>query len=224
MSLRRDQPALDMLGAILDAILSYSGADDLGTVGADLDAAVGDLRANAQGLLRRAAINTPLFNCFDLARGTGMTFDAMERLRTALAALTTTDARATILQARGMVFCCIQEAAILADTTFPSRNEVERVQGLATAAFTVSQDAMADLGDADTYRALVGLRAAMVRDLTDRARPLPQLVSYSLANNPSSLVLAQRLYGDASRADELVQENEVVNPLFMPSNGRSLSA
>jgi prophage DNA circulation protein len=224
MSLRRDQPALDMLGSILDALLSYSGADDLGTVGADLDAAVGDLRANAQGLLRRAAINTPLFNCFDLARQTGMTFDAMERLRTAIAALMTSDARATILQARSMVFCCIQQATILADTTFPSRNEVERVQAIATAAFTVSQDAMAALGDADTYRALVGLRAAMVRDLTDRARPLPQLASYSLAFNPSSLVLAQRLYGDASRADEVVLENEVVHPLFMPSTGRALSA
>jgi prophage DNA circulation protein len=224
MSLRRDQPALDMLGAILDAILAYSGAADLGTVGADLDAAVGDLRADAPGLLRRAAINSPLFKCFDLARRTGMTFDAMERLRTVIAAFTATDARASILQARGLVFCCVQEAAILADTTFPSRNEVDRVQALATAAFTASQDASANLGDADTYRVLVSLRAAMIRDLTDRARPLPQLAAYSLANNPSSLVLAQRLYGDARRADELVLENEVVHPLFMPSNGRALSA
>lgn len=224
MSLRRDQPTLDLLGAILNAILAYSGADDLGTVGADLDAAVGDLRANGQRLLRQAAISAPLFNCFDLARQTGMAFDAMERLRTTIAALETADPRAALIKTRALVFCCIQEAAILADTTFGSRNEIERVQALATAAFTVSQDATAAAGDTDTYRALIGLRAIMVRDLTDRSRPLPQIVTYDLALSPSSLVLAQRLYGDASRADELVAENAAVHPLFMARTGRALSA
>jgi hypothetical protein len=224
MSLRRDQPTLNLLGAVLDAILSFSGADDLGTIGADLDAAVGDLHANGQRLLRQSAISAPLFNCFDLARQTGMAFDAMERLRTTIAALETTDARAIVIQTRSLVFCCIQEAAILADTTFPSRNEIERVQALATAAFTVSQDATAEIGDSDTYRALVSLRAMMVRDLTDRSRPLPQIVTYNLPRGPSSLVLAQRLYGDASRADELIAENAVVHPLFMPRAGRALSA
>jgi hypothetical protein len=224
MSLRRDQPTLDLLGSVLDAIISNSGADDLGTIGADLDAAVGDLRARAQRLLRQSAISAPLFNCFDLARQTGMAFDAMERLRTTIAALEPTDARGSIIQARSIVFCCIQEAAILADTTFVSRNEIDRVQALATAAFTISQDATAQIGDTATYRALVGLRAAMVRDLTDRSRPLPQIVPYDLSFSPSSLVLAQRLYGDASRADELVRENSAVHPLFMPRLGRALSA
>jgi prophage DNA circulation protein len=224
MSLRRDQPTLDLLGAVLDAILAFSGSDDLGTIGADLDAAVGDLRAGAQGLLRRAAISAPLFRCFDLSRQTGMPFDTMERLRATIAALAVADVRASTIQARSLVFCCIQEAAILADTTFGSRNEIDRVQALAVAAFTASQDAMAEIGDAATYRALVGLRAAMVRDLTDRARPLPKLVTYDLAFAPSSLVLAQRLYGDARRADELVTENSAVHPLFMPRAGRALSA
>jgi len=224
MSLRRDQAALDLIGAILDAILAFSGADDLGTVGADLEAAVGDLRASAPRLLRHGGLHAQLLTCFDLARQTGMTFDTVERLRKTVASLGPADARSIVLQTYSVAFCCIQEAAVVADTAFTSRDEVDRVTGLLAAAFSASQDAMATNGDAATYRALVSLRAAAVRDLTDRARPLPQLVTYVEAVSFSSLVLAQRRYGDASRADEIVAENEVVHPLFMPLTGRVLSA
>ncbi|MFB0491945.1 prophage DNA circulation protein [Methylobacterium sp. OAE515] len=224
MSLRRDQPTLDLIGAVLDAILAFSGAQDLAAAGADLDAAVGDLRADAPQLLRQAALFWPLAACFSLARQTGMTVDATERLRATIAGLPAPDARSLLVQARSMAFCCIQEARITAATTYTSRNEVDRVLGLVAAAFDVSQSAAADAGDAVGYRALVGLRAAMVRDLTDRSRPLPKLVTYTFGRGRSSLTLAQRLYGDAGRADELVAENDVVHPLFAPRAGRALSA
>ncbi|WP_426313840.1 hypothetical protein ACN9MF_20210 [Methylobacterium fujisawaense] len=224
MSLRRDQLALDLIGAILDAILAFSGAQDLAAAGADLEAAVGDLRAGAQALLRRAALFTPLANCFSLAQRTGMSVDTMERLRATIAGLIVSDSRSVLIRGRAMAFCCIQEARITAATTYTSRTEVDRVLGLVTAAFDVSQDAAADAGDAASYRALVGLRALMVRDLTERSRPLPRLVTYAFGRVRSSLTLGQRLYGDAGRADELVAENEIVHPLFAPRAGRALSA
>ncbi|SFJ67819.1 hypothetical protein [Methylobacterium brachiatum] len=224
MSLRRDQPALDLIGAVLDAILAFSGAESLAAAGADLDAAVGDLRSDAQGLLRQAALFTPLARCFSLAQQTGMTVDTMERLRATIAGLAAADARSALIQSRSQMFCCIQEARITAATTYTSRNEVDRVLGLVAAAFDISQSAAADAGDAAGYRALVGLRAAMVRDLTDRSRPLPKLVTYSFGRVRSSLTLAQRLYGDAGRADEIIAENEIVHPLFAPRAGRALSA
>lgn len=224
MSLRRDDPTLTLLGSILDAILAASGAQDLALAGADLDAAIGDLRADAPGLLRPCALFDPLGTCFDLARRTGMTFDAMERLRATIAALTALDARSRFLRARSLALCCVQEARITATTTFASRDEVDRVMGALTAAFTVSQEDAADVGDAAGYGALVSLRAAAVRDLTSRSRPLPKLVGYVFRRVYASLTLAQRLYGDAGRADELVAENAAVHPLFMPRSGRALSA
>ena len=224
MSLRRDLPTLTLLGLILDAILAFSGAEDLAAAGADLDAAVGDLRADAPGLLRPCRLFEPLGECFDLARRTGMAFDTMERLRLTIAALPTPDARTVFLQARSLALCCVQEAQITAATTFRSRNEIDRVLAILTAAFAVSQQAAADVGDADGFRALVSLRAAAVRDLTARSRPLPRLVSYAFGKVRSSLTLAQRLYGDAGRASELIAENEVIHPLFVPRVGRALSA
>ena len=224
MSLRRDLPTLDLLGAILDAIVGFSGSDDLGTIGADLDAAVGSLRADAPGLLRPCRLFGPLANCFDIARQTGMTFDVMERLRSAIAALEAGDARAAFVRSRAMAFCCVQESLITAATTFTSRTEVDRVIAAIGAAFETSQDDAADAGDPEGYRALVSLRASTVRDLTSRSRPLPKLVNYSFNRARSALVLAQRLYGDADRADELVAENTVVHPLFAPRSGRALSA
>lgn len=224
MSLRRDQPTLTLLGSILDAILAYSGAENLAAAGADLDAAVGDLRADAPGLLRPCGLFGPLGTCFDLGRQTGMAFDTMERLRLAIAALPAPDARCAFLRARSLALCCIQESRITAATTFVSRNEVDRVMGLLAAAFAAAQQDAADVGDATGYRALVGQRAAAVRDLTDRSRPLPKLVSYTFARVRSSLTLGQRIFGDAGRADELVAENGAVHPLFMPRAGRTLSA
>jgi len=224
MSLRRDQPALDLIGAVLDAILAFCGARDLVAAGADLDAAVGDLRANAPRLLRQAALFSPLAACFSLAQQTGLTVDAVERLRVTIAGLAASDARSVLIRARALAFCCIQEARITAATAFASRTEIDRVLALVAGAFDVSQNAAADAGDAASYRALVGLRALMVRDLTQRSRPLPRLVTYTFGRGRSSLTLAQRLYGDAGRADELVAENEIVHPLFAPRAGRALSA
>ena len=224
MSLRHDMPTLNLLGSILDAILDFSGSDNLGVAGADFDAAIGDLRANAQGLLRPFGLFGPLATCLDLARQTGMSFDEMERLRATIADLEPLDARATFVQARALALVCVQEALIIAATTYTSRNEVDRVTGILMAAFETSQQDAADVGDPDGYRALVGLRAAAVRDLTARSRPLPKLVDYTFNRVRSALTLAQRLYGDAGRADELVAENAVVHPLFTPRAGRALSA
>jgi prophage DNA circulation protein len=56
------------------------------------------------------------------------------------------------------------------------------------------------------------------------ARPLPRLLPYQFARVMPTLVLAQRLYADASRADEIRAENHVVHPLFCPLTGFALSA
>jgi prophage DNA circulation protein len=39
-----------------------------------------------------------------------------------------------------------------------------------------------------------------------------------------SVALAHRLYADASRADELRNENKIVHPAFCLRDGRALSA
>jgi prophage DNA circulation protein len=75
-----------------------------------------------------------------------------------------------------------------------------------------------------TYRALVELHAAVVFFLTETARPLPRMLQWRFSKIMSTLVLAQRLYYDASRADELREENHIIHPAFGSLSGRALSA
>lgn len=71
--------------------------------------------------------------------------------------------------------------------------------------------------DAGTARALSTLRAAIVRDVATRAELLKQRSTYTPLAVLPSLVLAHRIYQDASRADELVQRNGVRHPAFVPA-------
>jgi prophage DNA circulation protein len=78
--------------------------------------------------------------------------------------------------------------------------------------------------DQSDYKAIVSLRAAIVNHLVATARPLPSLLSYWFGTPLPSLVISQRLYGDASRYDEIREENKVIHPAFCPQSGVALSS
>ena len=81
------------------------------------------------------------------------------------------------------------------------------------------QDAAADAGQDDLFAAWRDLAAAARTDLTDRAARLPRVARYALPGPLPALALAQRLHGDAARADELVALARVPHPGFMPAEG-----
>lgn len=68
------------------------------------------------------------------------------------------------------------------------------------------------------YDALVSLRAAMVRDINTRGADSPRISSATLSATLPALVAAYRIYGDATRADELVARNAglIRHPGFVP--------
>lgn len=65
--------------------------------------------------------------------------------------------------------------------------------------------------------ALIALRVAIVRDVAEQADRLRQRATYTTQAMLPALVIAQRVYQDGSRADELVTRNQVRNPLFVPA-------
>jgi prophage DNA circulation protein len=75
---------------------------------------------------------------------------------------------------------------------------------------------MAADGSDDVTDALIGLHAAVVRDLNTRAAKLPRTRSFTPSATVPALVLAQRLYGDATRADDIAARNFVRHPGFVP--------
>ena len=72
----------------------------------------------------------------------------------------------------------------------------------------------------DLYNSLSDLSAAIVADLGTRPG-LPSLVALTLTVDLPALVIAQRLYGDAARAEDIVARNQVAHPGFVPG-GRTL--
>ena len=117
-----------------------------------------------------------------------------------------------------------EQARVSANTTYDSYDAAsarrsELVADLETAAIDA-----ADSGDADGYAALRTLSRAVSADLTARGASLARIVPYQTGSSLPALVLAQRLYGDASRAGDLVSRNNVANPLFMPVSGSALAS
>jgi prophage DNA circulation protein len=73
------------------------------------------------------------------------------------------------------------------------------------------------------YQSLLSLHGAVVFHLYATAKPLPQMLDFQFAAIRPTLVQSYRLYADASRADELREENKVVHPAFAPRQGRALA-
>lgn len=72
-----------------------------------------------------------------------------------------------------------------------------------------------DVDDA-TYGALQDLRAALHRRIADAAETLPRIVELTLEHPTPALVVAHRLYGDATRDAEILDRNpHVRNPALI---------
>jgi len=77
--------------------------------------------------------------------------------------------------------------------------------------------------DDDSFRALRNARTAVSRDLRTRAATLAGLRTWSLPLSLPALVLAQRLYRDPDRADQLIAQAAPPHPLFMPADFTALA-
>ncbi len=215
--------AVGILNAML-AALRATLSGQAGRQGAALRYAVGDVQANAAALIGRALLGVPLVNCFALARLAGATLVGMDAVRTAMQAQAPAGLAGIAVANAGIRFALGQETRILAATSFTSSRDVFAAIAQANAAFEAAEEFAADSRDPSTYQALIAMHAAVTRDLTTRAVSLPALVPYASARVMTSHALANRLYADASRCDELVAENKVINPGFMPLAGTALSA
>lgn len=70
---------------------------------------------------------------------------------------------------------------------------------------------------AEVAAGLVRLRAAVTRDVAERAELLRRASTFTPAAVLPALVIAHRVYQDASRVDELVQRNGIRHPAFVPA-------
>jgi prophage DNA circulation protein len=81
-----------------------------------------------------------------------------------------------------------------------------------------------DEGQDETFLALKALRAAVTQDLTARGATLAPLITLRFGAPLPALTLAYRLYGDISRADQLINFADAPHPAFLPVSFRALAS
>lgn len=105
-----------------------------------------------------------------------------------------------------------------------SYNDATAVLESVTTLFDAEIVAAGDAEDDASYAALRTMRASVVSDLQARGANLAALVTINFAGPLPAIVLAHRLYDDATRADQLVQQIQPIHPLFMPQSFQALAS
>lgn len=136
----------------------------------------------------------------------------------------TTPSRAQQARNQEAIADIVRRAAVIAAARAASEKDFTVFQDAAAVRTELSERIetllLATTNDA-AFNALVGLRAAMVNDLTARGADLARLVIYTPAGTVPALALAYDLYADAGRDGEIVARNRVPHPGFIVG-GRAL--
>jgi prophage DNA circulation protein len=92
-----------------------------------------------------------------------------------------------------------------------------------TAAIDAEVLVAGDQGEDASYNALRALRVAVVQDMQVRGAGLGTLIDFQFYTALPAPVLANTMYRDATRADQLVIQTGPIHPLFMPTSFQALA-
>jgi prophage DNA circulation protein len=215
------QEATPLVERLLDNLSSI--IVDKGSAGVAATVAIGQTYADAAYLCWTDSIGASLDNCFDLVRQAGCSLQQMGTVRILLTAEQPLTLGATLVRNIGIFLALAQQGKIVSQMVFVSRQDVNMLRTTLQKPFDDAEEMAADDMDNTAFRAIIQLHAAVVNHLVQTARPLPEMLTYQFATSLPSIVISQRLYGDASRYDEIRAENKVVHPAFCPPTGQALS-
>jgi hypothetical protein len=190
----------------------------------DVRRAVGNVLAHVQTMLRTDTIGPPLVEVFEQAKLAGITLPQLHEVQLVPAGKSPVTLGGTLIKNSLIELVLAAEGDVVSNSTYNSRDEVDRQKQTFNSVFAEVEESVADSMDSLSYRAIVGLHAAITNYLTEVGRPLARMVDYRFAATYSTLKIAHRLYTDASRADGVRAENKIVHPAFCPVKGKALSS
>lgn len=194
-----------------------------GQAGADVRTAIGDFNAYGLQLIAVDQEGPALESIFSLALKAGITQAQLASVFDFIEPIGTITLGGQLMKDFLAELTLAYECRVISSMTFESRDDVDALMQVLIAQFSPLEEAFADAMDQASYRALLQLRSGVVAFLVETAQPLPRLMNYQFNQSLPTLVLAYKLYADASRADDLIAENAIVHPLFAPSSGVALS-
>jgi hypothetical protein len=214
-------------GTVFPSLLSLVSGSTLAS--AQLISLIGILAVNGPNELQAVPDGDKTFwqditVIFDQAQVMGATFQQLENVRTTIDALTLVGLPAIAVRNYCVRMCLVEQVRILADTVFTSRQQIDAYFDAINTSFGDAEEVAANNKDNVAYIALLKLHGAASNDLATRSRPLPLMTTYSYPNARPALWIAQNLYQDPSRYNELISENNPIRPLFMPTSGKALAS
>jgi len=209
----------NLLNLILQSIPSQQTE-----AGDQLRRLVSILRANAEAAVRGNTLGTDLQAIYLAADAAGAMFLGMDKARKYL--MSQVASRSALTQAvfrSALVMTLAEQAKIISRMRFKTQMEIVNLMFYMRDAFDAAK-AMG-IGEIDVlvYQTLNAMGGALMNHLGTTELQLPRYVSYSAGAPMPSLYLAQRIYADPRRSDEIEAENDVIHPAFCPINLRVLS-
>ena len=215
----------DMLGAANDLVQGV--VDDVSDVMSSVDSVVSGVTSNITNLITapfdmgaaitgafssvRTALKTPL-NALQVYRGLFSAGDSAQPVPT------TTPSRVQQSDSIAATHAIVQQAAVAsaclmsAELTYDSLDDAVTLRDELLGAIDTQMNK--PMGE-DLYAAFADMRAAVVVDLRTRGMQLPRLVTHMPQTTLPALVVAQQLYGDATREVEIIARNGIVHPGFI---------
>ncbi|MEF3100130.1 DNA circularization N-terminal domain-containing protein [Raoultella terrigena] len=121
-----------------------------------------------------------------------------------------------------IILCSGAMTSAAADANPTSRDEAENITRRVATQLDTALILAGDRGDDELYNSLMQVRASFLSAMDLISAGLSELMQINTASPLPALVLANRLYQDGSRANELIQEANVPHPAFMPTTMRVL--
>lgn len=194
-------------------------------VGAPARRQIGIVHADFLEMIKRRTFGVNLLECFKLLREIPAKLSAISYVREQLFLEQPTGPIANAVVQTAILMCLSTESRILTATEFTSRDAVEEMMRVMKVAFDTARDIASDVMDSQAYQNLTLLSGALTQHLSSTARPLPRVITFRVSKSYPAMPLANLLYHDPSRWEEMVAENKTVhNPAFMPRVLRGLSA
>ena len=182
------------------------------------------LRSDPGEAIRGNTLGTDLQNIYAAADAAGATYGGIEAARQYLMTQTgSTSAWVIAVLNSALVMTLAEESQIITRMTFASQADVQGMIGHISDAFSQATALGIDDLDVTVYQTLVAMGGAIINYLAQVQLQLPRYMAYRAAAPWPSLYLAQRIYADPTRADEIEAENGVIHPAFCPVDLRILS-
>jgi hypothetical protein len=213
--------AVEIIDRLLLALMD--GMPSSGVEGSNLRRLVGSLHDEAEQSIRNGTIGTDVLACFDAALAAGAAMSNMDTVREALLEEAPQYYVGSSVVSNSLIFTLVEQSRIIINTDFVSSSDANDMLQKMIEIIDTIKLAISDLLDGYNYQGLIALCASIVQHIAVTERQLPRIVQYTLPSNMPSLKIANLLYFDAIRSDEIIAENRIVHPAFCPRDIVALS-